>query len=138
MDQIGLLYRVHRVTASRWLAGARKAVLSHTRRLLTDQLDISAEEFESIVRLVQSQLDLSILPAIGKKKIMLGVINVGSNRVEQVFELVERGKEALQFLSPEQLIFSPDCGMLQLSRKSAQKKLINLAKAVAILNERIR
>jgi RNA polymerase sigma-70 factor, ECF subfamily len=60
VGQIGLLYRVHRVTASRWLASARKAVLSHTRRLLTAQLDISTEEFESIVRLVQSQLDLSI------------------------------------------------------------------------------
>lgn len=60
VDQIGLLYRVHRVTASRWLAGARKAVLSHTRRLLTEELDISAEEFESIVRLINSQLDLSI------------------------------------------------------------------------------
>jgi len=60
VDQIGRLYRVHRVTASRWLAGARKAVLSHTRRLLIARLDISAEEFESIVRLIHSQLDLSI------------------------------------------------------------------------------
>lgn len=60
VDQIGQLYRVHRVTASRWLAGARKAVLTHTRRLLTARLDINAEEFESIVRLIQSQLDLSL------------------------------------------------------------------------------
>jgi len=60
VDQIGALYRVHRVTASRWLAAARKAVLSHTRRLLSAELDISPEEFESIVRLIHSQLDLSI------------------------------------------------------------------------------
>ena len=105
-----------------------------------DMLEWLSESSLDVVSIegAQGQLDLSILPAIGKKKIMLGVINVGSNRVEQVLELVERGKEALQYLGPEQLILSPDCGMLQLSRKSAQKKLANLAKAAAILNERIR
>ncbi len=60
VDQLGLLYRVHRVTASRWLAAARKSVLSQTRRLLVARLDISPDEFESIVRLIRSQLDLSI------------------------------------------------------------------------------
>jgi RNA polymerase sigma-70 factor (ECF subfamily) len=60
VDQLGALYRVHRVTASRWLAAARNAVLAHTRRLLVARLDIDADEFDSIVRLIRSQLDLSL------------------------------------------------------------------------------
>jgi 5-methyltetrahydropteroyltriglutamate--homocysteine methyltransferase len=82
----------------------------------------------------QGNLDLSILPAIGEKTVMLGVLDVGSENVESVESLVQRGREALQFISPEQLIFAPDCGMIELSRTSAQQKLMNMTAAVAILN----
>lgn len=84
----------------------------------------------------QSNLDLSILPAIGKKKVMLGVLDVGSNNAETVAALVKRGKEALQYLPKEQLILAPDCGMVEISRTAAKKKLTNMAKAVAILNRK--
>lgn len=83
----------------------------------------------------QSNLDLSILPAIGKKAVMLGVLDVGNNRVETVDELIKRGREALKYLPKDQLILAPDCGMLQLSRKSAKAKLRNMAKAAEILNK---
>ncbi len=65
VDQLGMLYRVHRVTASRWLAGARKAVLSHTRRLLMARLDLAPEELDSMIRLVSSRLDISIRAHLG-------------------------------------------------------------------------
>lgn len=82
----------------------------------------------------QSKLDLSILPFIGKKSVMLGVLDVGEERVETVNELVKRGREAMKYLPANQLILGPDCGMLELSRKSAKAKLINMAKAAQILN----
>jgi len=82
----------------------------------------------------QSNLDLSVLPAIGDKTVMLGVLDVGSNRVESVESLVERGRQALRYLPKEQLILAPDCGMLQLSRRAAKQKLTNLAAAAKILN----
>lgn len=82
----------------------------------------------------QSNLDLSVLPAIGKKTVMLGVLDVGSKEVESVGELVARGEEALKYLPKEQLILAPDCGMLQLSRKAARNKLKNMAMAVKVLN----
>ncbi|MCI0395630.1 MAG: cobalamin-independent methionine synthase II family protein [Chloroflexi bacterium] len=81
----------------------------------------------------QSRLDLSVLPAAGRKTVMLGVLDVGSNRVESVDDLVKRGKDALRHLPPEQLILAPDCGMLQLSRAAARQKLANMATAAAIL-----
>jgi 5-methyltetrahydropteroyltriglutamate--homocysteine methyltransferase len=82
----------------------------------------------------QSNLDLSVLTAIGEKTVMLGVLDVGSEKVESVESLVERGREALQYLPKHQLILAPDCGMLQLSRAAAKEKLSNLADAVRILN----
>lgn len=86
----------------------------------------------------QSKLDLSILPAIGKKTVMLGVLDVGSNEIESVESLVKRGREALRYLPKEQLILAPDCGMLHLSRTAAKRKLSNLATAASILNASLR
>jgi len=80
-------------------------------------------------------LDLSALSAIGRKGIMLGVLDVGENAVESIESLVARAKEALSFVPKEQLILAPDCGMLELSHASARAKLVNLAKAGRVLNE---
>jgi 5-methyltetrahydropteroyltriglutamate--homocysteine methyltransferase len=65
---------------------------------------------------------------------MLGVLDVGSEQVESVESLVERGREALRYLPREQLIMAPDCGMLQLSREAAKQKLANLTLAAQKLN----
>jgi len=83
-----------------------------------------------------SNLDVSILSAIGKKSVMLGVIDVGENEVEKVASLVARADEALRFLPKEQLILAPDCGMLELNRASARAKLISLSRAAGVVNER--
>ncbi len=82
-------------------------------------------------------LDLSILTEAGKKTVMLGVIDVGSNEVESVDSIVKRGEEALQFIPYNQLILAPDCGMIELTREAARKKLRNIAKAASILNKYI-
>ena len=81
-----------------------------------------------------SNLDLSTLSAIGRKGVMLGMIDVGENEVESVESLVARASEALSFLPKEQLILAPDCGMLELSRFSAREKLMNLSRAARLVN----
>jgi RNA polymerase sigma-70 factor (ECF subfamily) len=65
IDQIGAIYHVHRVTASRWEAKARTALLAGTRRRLMQRLKVSAAELESIMRIIQSQLDISLLRYLG-------------------------------------------------------------------------
>ena len=82
-----------------------------------------------------SKLDVSILSAIGKKTLMLGVVDVGENEVESVASLVVRANEALRYLPKEQLILAPDCGMLELTHASARKKLTNLSLAAREVNE---
>lgn len=80
-------------------------------------------------------LDVSILSAIGKKTVMLGVIDVGANEVESVASLVARANEALRHIPKGQLVLAPDCGMLELTRASAKAKLANLALAARAVNE---
>lgn len=58
IEQIGLLYGVHRATVARWIARAREGVADNTRRLLAERLGLPALEIESLVRLCQSRLDV--------------------------------------------------------------------------------
>lgn len=84
-----------------------------------------------------SKLDLSVLDAIGKKAVMLGVLDVGDNEVESVGSLVERARQALRYVAKGKLILAPDCGMLELSRASARRKLVNLGLAAREVNAAI-
>jgi RNA polymerase sigma-70 factor, ECF subfamily len=60
IDQVGKLYGVHRATAARWLAEARETLGDAIRAELADRLKIATEEVDSIVRLVQSRVDMSL------------------------------------------------------------------------------
>ncbi len=60
IDQIGAIFHVHRATVARWRAGARDELFDETRRILVDDLQVSGGEFESIMRLIRSQLEVSL------------------------------------------------------------------------------
>lgn len=60
VDRVGAIYRVHRATAARWVAKARERLISETRRALMQRLAVGAPEQESILRMIRSDLDLSI------------------------------------------------------------------------------
>ncbi|MGH9807441.1 MAG: hypothetical protein ACRD9W_09290, partial [Terriglobia bacterium] len=96
--------------------------------LSTSRLDVVSIEGAA------GNLDLSVLSAIGKKTVMLGVIDVGEKEVESVESLTARANEALRHIRKEQLILAPDCGMIELTRASARAKLTNLALAARAIN----
>ncbi len=60
VDELGALYQVHRATAARWVASAREKLLGRTRRTFMLRARITSEECESIMRMVRSQLDVSL------------------------------------------------------------------------------
>jgi RNA polymerase sigma-70 factor (ECF subfamily) len=66
IDELGALYRVHRVTAARWVARARKSLLDATRKELQRKLDLSRTEFDRLLRTIWSHLDISIYRLFGK------------------------------------------------------------------------
>jgi RNA polymerase sigma-70 factor (ECF subfamily) len=58
--QIAAIYQVHQVTAARWIERARQGLLRETRRELMGKLGLGRPELESIMRLIQSQLHVSV------------------------------------------------------------------------------
>jgi len=60
IDELAALHRIHRATAARRIARIRTKLAERTREILNTRLDLSTGEFTSIVRLVQSQLDMSM------------------------------------------------------------------------------
>jgi RNA polymerase sigma-70 factor, ECF subfamily len=60
IDAIGQLYGVHRATVARWLGAAREQLFTRTRDHLHRELGVTPAEFASLVRLVRSQLDVSV------------------------------------------------------------------------------
>jgi RNA polymerase sigma-70 factor (ECF subfamily) len=65
VDRIGALYGVHRATAARRVAAAREELASSIRVELAARLAISVAEVDSIVRLVQSRIDVSLERLLG-------------------------------------------------------------------------
>lgn len=68
IDEIGTIYRVHRVTAYRWLEKARGVLVSRTGELLRERLAVDAREYDSILRMIQSQLHLSLQRYLGERE----------------------------------------------------------------------
>jgi RNA polymerase sigma-70 factor (ECF subfamily) len=60
IDELGHLYRVHRSTAARLLVRARTAVLEATRARMMCQLDVRSQDLDSIMRMIRSQIDISL------------------------------------------------------------------------------
>lgn len=60
VDRIGDAYGVHRATAARWVSRAKDELMARTRAVLQSQLNVSASEWESVVRLIESQITISM------------------------------------------------------------------------------
>lgn len=60
IDQIGFIFRIHRATAARWIEKVRRKLMINTRQILLQNLHLKPTEYESIMRLIQSQLYISI------------------------------------------------------------------------------
>src|SRR5690606_3186791 len=65
IDEIGAIYRVHRVTAYRWLEKAKESLVKHIHQILASQLKVEKRDFQSILRLIRSQLHLSLVRHLG-------------------------------------------------------------------------
>jgi RNA polymerase sigma-70 factor, ECF subfamily len=60
IDEMGLVFRVHRATIARWLVAIRREVLEQLCRKVSINLRTSSSEFLSLVRLVRSDVRLSL------------------------------------------------------------------------------
>jgi RNA polymerase sigma-70 factor (ECF subfamily) len=60
-EAIASTYRVNPRTIRKWIAECKRTILSETRRLLGDRLGLDEAELDSLMVLVRSQLNLSIV-----------------------------------------------------------------------------
>ena len=81
----------------------------------------------------QPNLDCVILKKLDNKKILLGVIDLDDPAVETPQLVAARIRRALPYVSPENLIVAPDCGMKYLAREVAFGKMKAMVAGAAIV-----
>lgn len=64
LERLAEMYEVHRATVARWLARAREHVFEQTKLGLKARLQVDSGEFERVLSLVRSQLELTLSRAL--------------------------------------------------------------------------
>ncbi|MBV9054410.1 MAG: 5-methyltetrahydropteroyltriglutamate--homocysteine methyltransferase [Hyphomicrobiales bacterium] len=89
------------------------------------------------IEAAQPKLDLGVLRELGDKRVLLGVLDLGSPEVESAEEVASRIRQGLKFLAPQRLTPAPDCGMKYLTRATALGKLKALAEGAALVRHEL-
>jgi len=86
IDEIGAIYRVHRVTAFRWIEKAKEQLVKVTLDTLRTRLKLPADELDSVLRLIRSQIHLSIVRHLGgpKDSVADDAIELDPSEIEEV------------------------------------------------------
>ncbi len=85
------------------------------------------------IETAQPNLDPAIVSSLSPRSVILGVINLGSNEIEDPEVIAARLRIAIQQVGSERLAMSPDCGMKYLPREVAKAKLASMVKAAQIV-----
>ncbi|WP_295769357.1 methionine synthase [uncultured Mucilaginibacter sp.] len=80
-----------------------------------------------------SNVPLNLIELVRGKKVMVGAIDVASNRIETPEEVANTLRKTLEFVNVENLYPSTNCGMAPLSRNIARAKLSALSKGAEII-----
>ena len=102
---------------------------------LAELADSTADQIS--IEAAQPKLDLGVLKDLSSKKIMLGVLDLGSPEVETVETIVARIRHGLKYVAAERLIPAPDCGMKYMPRHIAFGKLKAMCDAAATVRKEI-
>lgn len=86
IDEIGAIYRVHRVTAFRWLEKAKEQLVKTTLDALRARLKLPANELDSVLRMIRSQIHLSLIRHLGgpSDKVEGDVMELDPSEIEEV------------------------------------------------------
>jgi len=76
------------------------------------------------------------LALLAGKDVLVGAIDVATDRVETPEEVAATIEKALRFVPPERLFPCTNCGMAPLDRSLAQRKLAALAAGAALVRGR--
>lgn len=68
VNEVAAVYGIHRVTASRWVSELRADLLKRTRNQLRDRFQLDASSLDSALRLLDSNLELSLYRLLAETK----------------------------------------------------------------------
>jgi 5-methyltetrahydropteroyltriglutamate--homocysteine methyltransferase len=89
------------------------------------------------IEAAQPRLDLGVLKDLAGKKIMLGVLDLGTHEIETAALVAERIRAGLKYVPAENMIPAPDCGMKYLPKNVAFGKLQALAEGAKIVRQEL-
>jgi 5-methyltetrahydropteroyltriglutamate--homocysteine methyltransferase len=107
-------------------ADSYEQVLPALAASTVDQVSIEASS---------DSFDRKLLRLLGDKDVILGVVDVGSTRVEGVPHIRRRLSEASEWVDPGKIFPAPDCGLVFLTPAVAKRKVANIAAAADELNK---
>jgi len=81
------------------------------------------------------KLPIDLIELIRGKKVMVGTIDVATNRIETPKEVANTLRKALNFVDIENLYPCTNCGMAPLSRNIAKNKLNALTAGTDIIRK---
>jgi len=86
IDEIGAIYRVHRVTAFRWIEKAKDQLVKATLDHLRARLKLPSAELDSVLRMIRSQIHLSLVRHLGgpKDSVADDAIELDPSEIEEV------------------------------------------------------
>jgi 5-methyltetrahydropteroyltriglutamate--homocysteine methyltransferase len=84
-----------------------------------------------------SRVPLNLLALLGGKDVLLGAIDVASDRVETPEQVAHTIRSAMAFVSPERIHPCTNCGMAPLDRGVANGKLTALAAGAALVRKEL-
>jgi 5-methyltetrahydropteroyltriglutamate--homocysteine methyltransferase len=86
---------------------------------------------------IHSKVPIELLRLLKGKDVLVGVIDVASDKVETPQEVFQTIKQALQFVPPRHLYPCTNCGMAPMDREVALKKLQALAAGAALARKQL-
>ena len=88
------------------------------------------------IEAIHSRVPLKLMRLLEGKDILVGVIDVASDKIETPDEIVNVIKDVMEFVPKERIVCCTNCGMAPMHRDIAGKKLEALGKGAALARER--
>jgi 5-methyltetrahydropteroyltriglutamate--homocysteine methyltransferase len=85
------------------------------------------------IETAQSNLNTAVLEKLAGKQIMVGCIDLSDMKIETPQQVAARVKRAMPFVSKENIIVAPDCGMKYLPREVAFGKMKAMVEGAKLL-----
>lgn len=82
-------------------------------------------------------VDIGVIELLRGKDVLLGLVDVGSERVETATEIANGLRRALDHVAPDRLFACTDCGLVLRSRAAASAKMRALADGARLVNREL-